>query len=109
VGNLWPWFLALAIVGVANAAISAGYYLKIIGVMYFRPSLEKPEANGGGGPALAMALCVLMVLGIGCFPGPLVEAAKRASRSARTLPRAEVQAIAVDADASAPDASLAER
>jgi len=109
VGNLWPWFVALAIVGVANAAISAGYYLRIIGVMYFRPSLEKPEAQGGGGPALATALCVLLVLGIGCFPGPLVEAAKRASRSVRVLPRAEVQAIAGSAGASTPDASLAGR
>ncbi len=69
-GNLWPWFVALAVVGVVNAAISAGYYLRIVGVMYFRPSLEVPEARGGAGPALATALCVLLVLGIGCFPGP---------------------------------------
>ncbi len=85
--NLWPWFVALAIVGVVNAAISAGYYLRIVGVMYFRPSLSVPEARGGSGPAWATAVCALVVLGIGCYPGPLVESAKRAAALPGAWPR----------------------
>lgn len=82
-GNLWPWFLALAIVGALNAAISAGYYLRIVGLMYFRPALRSADGRGGAGAALAMAVCALLVIGIGCYPGPAVEQAKRASRAAR--------------------------
>jgi NADH-quinone oxidoreductase subunit N len=81
--RLWPWFLALAIVGALNAAISAGYYLRIVGVMYFRSSQGVPDARGGSGAAWATAACAALVLAIGCYPGPLVEQANRASRAAR--------------------------
>ena len=50
--SLWPWFLALAIVGALNAAISAGYYLRIVAVMYFRPSLRPARGRGGTGAGL---------------------------------------------------------
>jgi NADH-quinone oxidoreductase subunit N len=82
-GSLWPWFLALAIVGAVNAAISAGYYLRVVGVMYFRKAQLAPEAGGGAGAACAIAICALLVLGIGLNPGPLVERANRASQSLR--------------------------
>lgn len=81
--TLWPWFLALAIVGVLNAAISAAYYLRIVGAIYFRPSVSVPDAKGGSGPGWATAFCALLVLGIGCYPGPSIEYAKSASRAAR--------------------------
>jgi NADH-quinone oxidoreductase subunit N len=100
-GNLWPWFLALAIVGVINAAISAGYYLRIIGVMYFRSSEVAPEGRGGVGAGFATLLCTLAVLIIGGYPGPLVEYAKAASRSVRKLP-APVQAAAREASPAVP-------
>ncbi len=38
-GNLW-----LVIVLVANAAVSAGYYLRIVGAMFLRPSPDTPAA-----------------------------------------------------------------
>ncbi len=81
--SLWPWFLALAIVGVVNAAVSAAYYLRIVGVMYFRPALARPEGRGGAGAAWAMAACALLVLGIGAYPGPLIEQSNRASAAGR--------------------------
>jgi NADH-quinone oxidoreductase subunit N len=81
--TLWPWFLALAIVGAVNAAIAAAYYLRIVAVMYFRPATTRPEGLGGHGAGWAVALCTLLVLGISCFPGPLVEQANRASQAAR--------------------------
>jgi NADH-quinone oxidoreductase subunit N len=95
-GTLWPWFLALAIVGVVNAAISAGYYLRIIGVMYFRSTDVAPEGRGGMGAGLATALCALAVMIIGGYPGPLVESAKRAARSVRG-PGTVPQAAAIEA------------
>jgi NADH-quinone oxidoreductase subunit N len=85
-GGLWRWFLALAVVGALNAAISAGYYLRIVAAMYFRQSLGVPDARGGRGAAWAAAACAALVLGIGCYPGPLVERANRASRAARGAP-----------------------
>jgi NADH-quinone oxidoreductase subunit N len=80
--SLWPWFLSLAIVGAVNAAISAAYYLRIVGVMYFRPASTTPEGRGGRGAAWAMGLCALLVVGIGCYPGPAVDEANRASQAA---------------------------
>jgi NADH-quinone oxidoreductase subunit N len=80
--SLWPWFLALAIVGALNAAISAGYYLRIVGVMYFRPASFVPAGRGGAGAALAMAACVVMVVGIGCVPGWFFNKANVASQAA---------------------------
>jgi NADH-quinone oxidoreductase subunit N len=81
--SLWPWFFALAIVGALNAAISAGYYLRIVGVMYFRSSSFTPPGQGGAGAALAVALCVLLVVGIGCAPGWFVEESIQASQAAQ--------------------------
>jgi NADH-quinone oxidoreductase subunit N len=81
--GLWPWFLMLSIIAVLNAAISAGYYLRIIAVMYFRPSLHAPHASGGVGAGLAMALCAVLVIATGLFPGPLQEGSRQMSRAAR--------------------------
>ncbi len=81
--GLRTWFFALAIVGAVNAAVSAAYYLRIVGVMYFRPAVARPEGRGGVGAGWAVAVCALLVLGIGCFPGPLIERAIRASEAAR--------------------------
>ncbi len=45
------WFLLLAVLGVLNAAISAGYYLRIVGVMYFRNSSRELKRKPPGGRA----------------------------------------------------------
>jgi NADH-quinone oxidoreductase subunit N len=111
-GRLWPWFLALAIVGVLNAAISAAYYLRIVGAMYFRPALARPDGRGGSGAACAVAVCVVLVVGIGCYPGPLVEQSTRASQSARstlTRPPAHVEAAGPPAPVEPARAALADR
>jgi NADH-quinone oxidoreductase subunit N len=81
--SLWPWFLALAVVGALNAAIAAAYYLRIVGVMYFRSAASPPAAQGGAGAAWAMAICAALVIGIGCLPGRLVDEANRAAASAQ--------------------------
>lgn len=86
--GLWPWFLMLSIVAVLNAAISAAYYLRIVAVMYFRPSLTTPHAQGGLGACFAMFVCAVLVIGMGVDPGPWQEGARQISRAARQSFRA---------------------
>jgi NADH-quinone oxidoreductase subunit N len=73
-----PLFIGLAILGVINAAISAGYYLRIVGVMYFRSPLGTPRAEGGRGSWLAAAICCILTLGLGLAPGLLLRESSRA-------------------------------
>jgi NADH-quinone oxidoreductase subunit N len=65
------WFTVLAVIGVINAAISAGYYLRIVSVMYFRAPLATPKAQGGAGAWYAALACAALVVAIGFYPGPL--------------------------------------
>jgi NADH-quinone oxidoreductase subunit M len=63
------WFIALAVIGVLNAAVSAGYYLRVVGVIFFRTPLATPRTREEPGLSLlATALCVLLVLAIGIMP-----------------------------------------
>ncbi len=95
------WFVLLAIVGVLNAAIAAAYYLRIIGVMYFRQAVSAPTAEGGQGAWLAMAASALLVVGIGVFSGPLWTSSLRASRSLLDAPE-----VAVDRGSSPQDGGV---
>jgi NADH-quinone oxidoreductase subunit N len=79
--TLHPWFLALAIIGVLNAAVAMAYYLRIVAVMYFRAPVTTVKAEGGPGTWLAMVLSTLLVLAVGLFPGPAMTAADQAGRT----------------------------
>lgn len=82
--KLAGWFLVLAVVGVLNAAVSAAYYLRIIGAMYFRDAGPAPApAEGGLGAKLATLACGLMVLGIGLGPRSLAGFSDDAAKAAR--------------------------
>ena len=48
--SLRPWFIALAIIGVLNAAVAAYYYLRIVSVMYFREPLATPGRKAAPAP-----------------------------------------------------------
>ena len=78
--SLQPWFIALAIIGVLNAAVAAYYYLRIVSLMYFREPLATPRAEGGPGACLAAVLCSLAVLVLGFYPGPLLKGCVEAGR-----------------------------
>ena len=83
-GDVWlrPWFVGLAVVAVLNAAIGAAYYLRVIGAMYFRSPQQGVSSPGRGfGPALAMAVCVALVIGVGLLPGHFLDGAVRAGQS----------------------------
>jgi len=82
------WFVALAVIGVLNAAISAGYYLRIVAAMYFRPASGESRAEKPWGAGAAMLLCAALVVAIGLAPNALQQGANEASQSAR-LPTIE--------------------
>jgi NADH-quinone oxidoreductase subunit N len=77
-GGLTIWFVILAIVGVVNAAISAGYYLRIVGIMYFRSPSAECRSRGGWGAILVAVVCAMATVIIGLCPGPLAKASRDA-------------------------------
>jgi NADH-quinone oxidoreductase subunit N len=82
--NYRPWFLALAVIGVLNAAVAAYYYLKIVGVMYFREPLVVPRSEGGAGACLAALACSAAVLVLGFYPPPLMRECLKAGGNVNT-------------------------
>ncbi|MCU0704281.1 MAG: NADH-quinone oxidoreductase subunit N [Fimbriiglobus sp.] len=69
----------LTVVAVVNAAISAVYYLRALGVMFLRAPL-KPATPGRGLPQLAVAVvCALATVVFGCWPQPLLALTSKAA------------------------------
>jgi NADH-quinone oxidoreductase subunit N len=75
------WFVGLAVVLVLNAAIAAGYYLRIISAMYFRTTKRGVQADGGLAAGIAMLVCTALVLIATLQPQGLFLAASRAGSS----------------------------
>jgi NADH-quinone oxidoreductase subunit N len=87
------WFVGLAVVLVLNAAIAAGYYLRIISAMYFRTTKRGVQADGGLAAGIAMLACTALVLIATLQPQGLFLAASRAGASLiGTQPAATAQA-----------------
>jgi NADH-quinone oxidoreductase subunit N len=78
------WFMALAIIGVLNAAVAAAYYLRIVAIMYFRAPLATRKPQGGAGPWCAAVACGVLVLVLSLWPGPLMQQSNHASPTADT-------------------------
>jgi NADH-quinone oxidoreductase subunit N len=69
----------LAVAAVVNAAISAVYYLRLLGVLFLRTPL-KPVSGGGATPQLLVAvLCAIATLVVGCYPQPLLDLTAKAA------------------------------
>jgi NADH-quinone oxidoreductase subunit N len=81
--SLRNWFIGLAVAGALNAAVAAAYYLRIVAVMYFQPSVSTLKGQGGRGAAAAVLLSALLVLSIGFYPVPLVRGSHAASLASR--------------------------
>jgi NADH-quinone oxidoreductase subunit N len=77
-----PWLIGLAVVGAVNAAISAGYYLRVIAAMYFRETTAPLAAAGGRGAWLTTVMTAALVVAIGLAPGRWVAEAQRAAEAA---------------------------
>ena len=85
-GGMGTWFLALAVVGVLNAAVAAAYYLRVVAVMYFRMPLGTPQLRGDAGVWATVLLCAVLVVTLGLWPRPLLYQADRAGRVAVSAP-----------------------
>jgi NADH-quinone oxidoreductase subunit N len=68
----------LVIVGVLNTAVSAYYYLRIVGHMYFSPAEAEGDIRPDPFLATAIAAAGIGVLALGIVPTPLIDAAQRA-------------------------------
>jgi NADH-quinone oxidoreductase subunit N len=76
--SLGQWYLALAVIGVLNAAVAAAYYLRIVATMYFRPAIDDAQPQGGAGALAAATICGLAVIAGGIFPGAGLKYARSA-------------------------------
>jgi NADH-quinone oxidoreductase subunit N len=75
-------YVSLALVGVVMSVVSAYYYLRVVVSMYMNePRTDDPWARVAPAATLALTAVVLVVLGFGVFPGPLVSWARRAALS----------------------------
>jgi NADH:ubiquinone oxidoreductase subunit 2 (subunit N) len=72
--------------------VAAAYYLRIVATMYFRspetaaapvPSDSYIAAPRHLAPAIAAALCLLLVVAAGVLPNPIMQAAEVAGSSLR--------------------------
>ncbi|HEY7516238.1 MAG TPA: NADH-quinone oxidoreductase subunit N [Vicinamibacteria bacterium] len=75
-------YVSLAVVGVVMSVVSAFYYLRVVVAMYMRePSGEDPWGAVAPASGIALGAVVLVVLGLGVFPGPVLTLARLAARS----------------------------
>ena len=75
-------YVTLAIVGFLTSVISAYYYLRVVVAMYMRdPVGEDSWAPVAPATAAALAFSAIVVVGLGVYPGPLLDWAGVAARS----------------------------
>lgn len=90
------WFVVLLIVAALNAAIAAGYYLRVIAKMYFGAADEATASATYGvslTPGFTVVACGLFVILCGLRAGPLIEWAGDAGKSAGGNRRQAVIAV----------------
>jgi NADH-quinone oxidoreductase subunit N len=70
----WIW---VAVVGVLTSAISLFFYFGIVVQMYLKPSSDStPKPMPAAGLVGTIAICAVVTVLLGLFPGPLVDLAK---------------------------------
>ena len=74
-GYVW-----LAVLGVLMSVVSAYYYLGVVVAMY----MSEPAGDDGWARvplpgALALGICAALTLGLGVYPGPVLELARLAA------------------------------
>ena len=74
--------MALAVILALNAAIAAGYYLRLIAAIYFKSTKRGVQADGGLAAGLAMLACLGLMFMVTLQPRGLFLAASRAGDAA---------------------------
>jgi len=77
-------YQVLVVIAAINAAIAAYYYLRLIGVMYFRAPLTPAAPAPSGFPMMASILCAIATIAFGIYPQPLVNLSKSALSATAT-------------------------
>lgn len=80
-------YLTLAVIGMLSAAAGAYYYLRVVVVMYFRPSKDPIRVTGGWPVSAAVGTCVILTVLVGLYSTPLSTAAHMAAQSALSHPQ----------------------
>ncbi|MEP0843341.1 MAG: NADH-quinone oxidoreductase subunit N [Phycisphaerae bacterium] len=72
-----PAMVALAVVGLLNSAVAAGYYLRIVAACYLREPVAEPAARPRDhGVRLGLLGCCVAVLVLGVWPEGLLKMAR---------------------------------
>jgi NADH-quinone oxidoreductase subunit N len=79
-------FVTLAVIGMLSAAAGAYYYLRIVVLMYFRPSRERIQVAGGWPVTVAVGACAILTVLVGLYSSPVAGAAHAAAESALSHP-----------------------
>lgn len=75
------WTTVLVVLALLNTAVSSGYYLRIVGAAYIRPSEGPPFRKAAVPVGAGLVLCAVLVLVLGLRPGRLAGPAGEASRA----------------------------
>ena len=67
----------IAVVAVLNSVVSLYFYVRIVVMMYMRPAEDDAPIPASIGQRVAIAACALFTVGIGVYPQPMVDLARR--------------------------------
>ena len=68
----------LAVLGVVGSAISAYFYLRVVMVMYMKEPHSGMVFSTPRAAALALTIAAIAVIGLGVFPGPILDYTQQA-------------------------------
>jgi len=72
----------LVVAGVLNSVLSIYYYLRVVVAMYFRDPIRPYDPFASATMKVALSVTAFAVVGLGVFPGPVVEWASGAVKAA---------------------------
>ena len=75
IANMW-W---LALIGLLNSVFSLGYYLRVLKYMYMEEPKVDTELTLPRVPMIAVAVCVIAVIGLFIFPNLILDYAFQAA------------------------------
>lgn len=76
-----PEYIWLVVIAVVNSAVSAVYYLRIVGAMFFGDAAPDTTACPGSARRIAAAVAAIGALVLGIAGGPLVNATRDATQA----------------------------
>jgi len=79
------WLFVLAVVAMLNAAIAAAYYLRFIGILWFRQPPHEDVPQGESVPRQVGFLCAALLIVIGLYPQPFAAGFRGAALHARQV------------------------